>query len=607
MKNKLLKYGDGIIRILKVTDNRFFIVDCIKKSMPRWIDKADIFNYTECTEADLFSITNTVLCDIESLDVISKRKMHERYTLIAGVLPFVDNEKKRSEAISIIADDKKTSKQTIRNYLYLYLVYQDIAALAPKSQTTEKELSQDEKNMRWALNKFFYNTDKNSLHTAYTMMLKAKYCDGCGSLFSEYPSFYQFRYFYRKHRKMQNYYISRDGLKNYQRNNRPLLGDGVQAFASSVGVGMLDSTICDIYLINDGGNLVGRPILTACVDAYSGLCCGYSLSWEGGVYSLKSLMSNVITNKVDWCKQFGIIINQADWNCSSLPATLVTDMGKEYASMTFEQIADLGVTIVNLPPYRPELKGVVEKFFDIVQSLYKPHLRGKGVIESDCQERGAHDYRKDACLTMANFEKILLHCIIYYNAKRVIENFPYTAEMLSKDIEPYSARIWNYAINQPGANLITTDIKTLMLTLLPRTNGTFSRKGLAVNKLRYSNPDYTESYLNGGMVTVAYNPDDVSKVWLIDNGVYIVFELIESRFIGCNLAQVSDMQVNQRAIIKNASTANLQAQIDLAEHIEAVAHSTISEGDTSIKQIRKTRQREQTKTHIDFMRGPDND
>ena len=106
---------------------------------------------------------------------------------------------------------------------------------------------------------------------------------------------------------------------------------------------------------------------------------------------------------------------------------------------------------------------------------------------------------------------------------------------------------------------------------------------------------------------MAYNPDDVSKVWLIDNGVYIVFELIESRFIGCNLAQVSDMQVNQRAIIKNAYTANLQAKIDLAEHIEAVAHSTFSEGDTSIKQIRKTRQREQTKTHIDFMRGTEND
>lgn len=67
-------------------------------------------------------------------------------------------------------------------------------------------------------------------------------------------------------------------MKSYQRNNRPLTGDGIQAFAPAIGVGMLDATVCDIYLINDAGNLVGRPILTACIDAYSGLCCGYVLA-----------------------------------------------------------------------------------------------------------------------------------------------------------------------------------------------------------------------------------------------------------------------------------------------------------------------------------------
>ena len=136
----------------------------------------------------------------------------------------------------------------------------DIAALAPKKKVVDVKLTQDEKNMRWALNKFFYTTQKQSLHTAYTLMLKEKYCDSMGVLPKEYPFFYQFRYFYRKTRKMQNYYISRNGLTHYQRNNRPLLGDGVQEFAPIVGVGMLDATICDIYLVNEAGSLVGRPI-----------------------------------------------------------------------------------------------------------------------------------------------------------------------------------------------------------------------------------------------------------------------------------------------------------------------------------------------------------
>ena len=130
------------------------------------------------------------------------------------------HEKMRSKLICSIAEEHHVSKQTIRNYLCLYLSYLDVTVLAPKKRKEDRELTQDEKNIRWALNKFFYTTKKQSLMTAYTMMLKEKYCDPMGVLAEEYPSFYQFRYFYRKTRKMQNFYIYRDGLKNYQRNNR---------------------------------------------------------------------------------------------------------------------------------------------------------------------------------------------------------------------------------------------------------------------------------------------------------------------------------------------------------------------------------------------------
>ena len=183
---------------------------------------------------------------------------------------------------------------------------------------------------------------------------------------------------------------------------------------------MLDATTLDIYLINESGGIVGRPILTACVDAYSGLCSGYSLSWEGGVYSLRNLMLNIISDKVEHCRAFGIEINRQDWNCNRLSGKLVTDMGSEYKGAVFEQITDLGVQIINLPSYRPELKSKVEKFFDCIQGYYKNQLKGKGVVEPDFQERGVHDYRKDACLTMADFEKIIIHCILFYNCNRVL-------------------------------------------------------------------------------------------------------------------------------------------------------------------------------------------
>ena len=597
-KHDLLRHEGRMLRVLDVRENAVLVIDCIKRTMPKWVTGEELDSYVQCEEAVLMSMAGCT--DLELLDAKQKRQAYERYTMISGILPFVADDKRRAAVIEGVAAYYKVSKQTIRRYLCQYLVFQNVAALATKPQPEDKALTNDEKNMRWALNKFYYTMRKNSLTTAYTLMLKERYCDGAGKLVETYPSMHQFRYFYRKNRKMQNFYISRNGLQHYQRNNRPLLGDGVHEFAPYIGVGMLDSTVCDIYLVNDAGEVVGRPILTACVDAYSGLCCGYSLSWEGGVYSLKRLMVNVIADKVEWCSRYGISISAEQWDCSQLPSVLVTDMGTEYKSEVFSQIAELGVRLIHLPPYRPELKGVVEKFFDVVQSAFKQHLKGKGVVEPDFNERGGHDYRKDAVLTLFDFEKILLHTIIFYNSQRVLENFPFTGDLINSGVRPFSNSIWNWGKKQYPNNLISISRNQLLLTLLPRTTGKFTRSGLKVNKLRYKCDGYTEEFLAGGEATVAYDPDNTSRVWLIENGEFVRFDLIDSRYDGLGFEQVYSMMDTQKRLLREAAEMTVQAKVDLATHIEAVVNGATRSTDSDLKSIRSTRRKERNKQHIAF-------
>ena len=418
-KNDLVKTEEGIFRIISIGKDRILAIDCAKKTMPKFYTM-EHFQATMTLE----NIERNYV-PFEQLSANARKIAQERYTMIASAVAVVDDPKQRNYMIEKSAKQFGMSKQSIRSFLCLYLIYQDIAVLAPK-QSKEKEMTKDQKNMRWALNRFYYTRNQNSLSTAYAMMLKAKYCDKYDVLLSEYPSFNQFRYFYRKHRKMENYYISRDGIKAYQRNNRPLLGDGVQEFAPSIGTAMLDGTTCDIYLINENNQLIGRPILVVACDANTSMCLGYSLLWEGGTYSLQTLMLNILEDKVALCKRMGIHITPEQWAVNKLPAVMVTDGGSEYKGQTFEQIAEIGVTLVNLPSYRPELKGTVEKLFDLVQNSYKDLLKGKGVIMADFQERGSHDYRKDAVLTMQEFERIVVRCIVHYNCERVLQNYPYT-------------------------------------------------------------------------------------------------------------------------------------------------------------------------------------
>ena len=154
-----------------------------------------------------------------------------------------------------------------------------------------------------------------------------------------------------------------------------------------------------------------------------------------------------------------------------------------------------------------------------------------------------------------------------------------------------------------GVNLIEVGTKELILTLLPRTTGKFSRFGLKVNKMRYHCDGYTEQYLKGGKVTVAYNPEDVTYVWLLKNGIYAKFTIIESRFEGKDLIAVQALQIAQRSITKGAKQDNLQAQIHLARHIEIIAESIGSSADVSIKNIRDNRKCEQHKRHRNYMEG----
>ena len=567
-KNDIIKTEAGRFRILAVEEDHVLAIDCDKKTMPQFFP-ASFFE-----KGDILEHIPSSFLSWDGLSPAEKKIAQKRYTMIAAAVAVIADKQKRNAMIDYASRQFSVSKQTLRSFLCTYLINQDIAVLAPQRKM-EKELTRDQKNIRWALNKFFYTCNQNSLSTAYTMMLKEKYCDLHGNLLLDHPTFNQFRYFYRKNRKMENFHISRDGLTAYQRNSRPLLGDGVQEFAPLIGTAMLDGTICDIYLLDEKGALAGRPILTAACDANTSMCLGYVLSWENDTNSLKDLMLNIITDKVEICKKKGIAITREQWNVQKqLPSLMVTDQGTEYTGQIFEQISELGVTLINLPSYRPELKGSVEKLFDLIQTAYKDSLKGKGVIMPDFQERGAHDYRQDAILTIKEFERIVIRCIVHYNCSRVIENYPYDLEMLGAQIPPYANKIWNWKKENAEANLIDVSKKDLILTLLPRANGKFTRKGLLCNHLRYYADGYKEQFLRGGDVIVSYDPENCNHVWIKEkDGSFVQFTLIEKRFSNMSLDEIQNIQKQQKQLVQNTTREQYQSKIDLMNFIETVAET----------------------------------
>ena len=584
--NDLFSRDATIYRVLFIEADRIQVIDCIKRNMPHWVSIDFLSDAHQIDEEELKARICVNLVKYDSLSQQQKQIIHSKYGSISFIIPYVHYDYERNGAIALCAERFHLSKNTIKSRLCDYLAFQDISIFLPNSIRKEKSLTPDEKNFRWALNKYFYNALKMPLKECYRRMLKDKYCDEQGKLLPRVPTFRQFEYFFRKTVKQENFIISRNGKGDFMRNHRVMLGNGIRDFCPTIGYGCFDGTVCDIFLINDKGELLGRPTLTACVDGYSSLCLGYSLGFDKGINSLKALIENIVANKQEYCRKFGIEISSDDWNCSCLPHKFITDKGREYTSETFSQIAELGVEIVNLPPYRPDLKSVVEKFFDIVQNSYKTELANKGVIFEDFQERGGVDYRKKATLTLKEFEKIVLLCIIKYNSQRVI-NLP-----LDKVgyVEPFANALWNHCLLNSKHNLIQVDNELLRLTLLPRTIGNFKRNGLYVNKLRYKNYDFTEQYLKGGECVVSYNPDNVSRVWLFENGIYTPFEIIETYFTDMDIEEVQVLREKKKQAERNAEKIALQGSVDLSKEIELIANSifTPKVDTTNVRRHRKT-------------------
>lgn len=127
---RLLKKNNEIIRVIKENEKDALIIDCVKCTMLKKILLLELEGFVKCDAEELYMKTDVNNVDVESLDARNGREAYNRYTMIAGILPYLENERQRSDVIAEIAKEWNVSKQTVRHYLCMYLIYQNVGVLA---------------------------------------------------------------------------------------------------------------------------------------------------------------------------------------------------------------------------------------------------------------------------------------------------------------------------------------------------------------------------------------------------------------------------------------------------------------------------------------------
>ncbi|WP_167998815.1 Mu transposase C-terminal domain-containing protein [Desulfitobacterium metallireducens] len=481
----------------------------------------------------------------------------------------------------------------------------------------------DKKNIRIAIKQWYLNTDQNSMAFAYKQMLENHYNSSVyfknGVPIPILPSndnvisFVQFRYWAQKEiSKIDNAMQRRIGERKYNLQKRPLLGNSTSRASGPGAIFEIDATPTDVYLVSelDRKRIIGRAVLYIVEDVFTRLITGIYVglegpSWIGAMMALE----NAANNKVEFCAQYSIQIDESDWPCHSLPKSITGDRG-EMEGKGPESLNDaLGVRLDNTPPYRGDLKGIVEQNFRMGQRKIGPFV--PGLIRKEIRERGEPDYRLCARLTVKAFTKIMIFTILEHN-KKELHNYPLDKDMTVEGIPPIPLELWDWGIVNRSGFLHEKPRDIIRLNLLPRSEVSVTRQGIYFEKMYYgcdialAEGWYEKATNRRFRVPICYDPRNMKYIYIPnrDGTEFIKCQRLPQfdRFDDMRLEEIQDqfffeeVESHRRKTGQNQIGADTDAQIKTIIKEETELTEEVWPKDTSkaskLKDIKMNRKEE---------------
>ncbi len=450
-----------------------------------------------------------------------------------------------------------------------------------------------------AINRFYRKKEKLSLTETYNSMLREffsdrYYKDGKDQFKvwdnSRIPTYHQFYYWFKKLENTEKDISLRESSKSFDLKHRPILSNSTIETNGPGTRFQIDATIADIYIVSslNRNRIIGRPVVYAIIDVYSRLVTGIYVGLEGPSW-LGAMMAldNMIADKLEFCKKYGIEITNEQWPSHHLPEIIIADRGEFEGYSVENLINNLNIKIENTSPYRGDLKGIVERSFRTTNEKIKH--KTPGAIQKEYRERGDRDYRLDATLTLEEFTQIYIKMILHNNHKIKV-NHPTDKEMISDELTPTPINLWNWGIKNKKGRLRVIDRDIMRLNILPKGRASVSRAGLKFKKLYYSSKKALEEQWfikpKHRWLEVVYDPRNIDKIYIPhkDGKGYEVCYLLEKskQYKGCLLEEIRFQEELKEELIDWESNQQSQFNINLDKEIEDIVKNAKKEKDRTV-------------------------
>ncbi len=443
-----------------------------------------------------------------------------------------------------------------------------------------------------AVKRFYHTRQEHTFSSVYELMLKEYYtervalADGTVQMklrdANFLPTLGQFRYWYSKAYDQSSKLISRKGDSSFNLQHRAVLG---KADTNVTGPGsqyQIDATVGDIYLVSrfNRANIIGRPVIYFVIYVFSRMFAGMYVglegpSWAGAMMAL----ANAAMDKVGFCEAHGIEITEEQWPCRYIPDAILADRGEMESKSVETLINTLNVRVDNTPPYRADMKGIVEQYFHTINTKTTVFLPGH--VKPDMAQRGGRDYRLDAKLDIFQFTKIMIQCALNHNNDHYLESYERQEEMIADDVIPIPLNLWNWGITHRSGRLRSVSEDTIKLCLMPADTALVTAKGIRFKGMFYIceravREHWFETARSKGSfrMNISYDPRNMSRIYLRlpDHAYFEPCFLAdwETKYQQKCLDEIMALQALEKGLRGKNYPQEMQSRIDLNAEIEKV-------------------------------------
>ncbi len=303
----------------------------------------------------------------------------------------------------------------------------------------------------------------------------------------------QFRYTVEKRLDAVQRFKLEKGETLFNQVARPKLGNTMDMAPGPGSVYQIDATVGDIYLRSAASHkdMVGRPVIYLVLDMYSRMIVGYFVALHGPSWeTARGALANAFSDKVEYYASIGRPMSRHEVPARGKCRGLMGDRGWDHLCKAAGDAAhELGYKLSNLPPFRCDLKGLVEGSFDVAN--VEMIAKAPGAWRK--REPGETPNVMDGAYTLAEFRSYLGVQIVKHNNTHEILNPPPDWDA-SLGRAPTPVMLWNHGCAMSGAP-DNADDNWIRARMLSRGTAREHREGLKFRGL-YFKPSELREDLN---------------------------------------------------------------------------------------------------------------